>query len=156
MNASLTAARTFASLIKSGANSVEIAKRRNKLERARKQAFAPKQLQQSPGAGLDETLTHRWRHDRAGVDEQLGARRAGKGLFPGRVECVTIGASGESQQAAVIVVALPGKQRRVFSQQLLQAFDVVVVNDASSLRCRPLEPVPRRLLTSAVRSCQPA
>jgi len=40
---------------------------------------------------------------------------------------------------AVPVVALPAKQRRVFSQQLLQAFDVVVVNDASSLRRRPLQ-----------------
>ena len=40
-----------------------------------------------------------------------------------------------------VVVALPGQQRRVFSQQLLQAFDVVVVNDASSLRCRPLQTV---------------
>ena len=39
----------------------------------------------------------------------------------------------------MIIVVLPGQQRRVFRQQLLQAFDVVVVNDASSLRCRPLE-----------------
>ena len=34
---------------------------------------------------------------------------------------------------------VPRKQRRILSQQLLQAFDVVVVNDASSLCCRPLE-----------------
>ena len=39
-------------LIKSGANSVEIAERRKELERARKQAFALKQLQQPSGAGL--------------------------------------------------------------------------------------------------------
>src|SRR5206468_12871378 len=52
-----------------------------------------------------------------------------------------IGARGDSQQAAftVPVVALPGQQRRVFGQQLLQLFDVVVVNDASSLCCRPLQ-----------------
>ena len=36
-------------------------------------------------------------------------------------------------------LSVPGQQRRVFSQQLLQAFDIVVVNDASSLCCRPLE-----------------
>ena len=42
-------------------------------------------------------------------------------------------------------MALPGEQRRVFSQQLLQAFDVVVVNDPSSLRYRPLEPLAEAL-----------
>jgi hypothetical protein len=36
---------------------------------------------------------------------------------------------------------VPRKQCRVLSQQSLQAFDVVVVNDAPSLRCRPLEPL---------------
>ena len=46
-----------------------------------------------------------------------------------------------AQQTAVIVVAVPGKQRRVFSQQLLQTFDIVVVNHASSLCCCPLETV---------------
>ena len=117
-------------LIKSGANRVEITKRRKELERARKQAFTLKQLQQPPGARLDEALAHRWHHDRAGVDQQLCARRASERLFPVRVEAVAVGAGGDSQQAAVIVVALPGQQRRVFSQQLLQAFDVVVVNDA--------------------------
>ena len=40
---------------------------------------------------------------------------------------------------------MPGQQRRVFSQQLLQTFDVVVVNDASSLRYRPLEPLAEAL-----------
>ena len=60
-----------------------------------------------------------------------------------RVAGVSVSARGDSQQAAltVPVVALPGQQRRVFRQQLLQAFDVVVVNDASSLRYRPLKPL---------------
>ena len=124
---------------KSRADRVEIAKRRKELERAGQQAFALKQLQQPPGAGSEEALAHRWHDDRAGIDQQLCARPAREPLFSLRVACVAIGAGGESQQAAVIVVVLPGKQRRVFSQQLLQAFDVVVVNDASSLRCRPLQ-----------------
>ena len=58
-------------LIEGGANGVEVAKRRKELERARKQAFALKQLQQPPGARLEEALAHRRHHDRAGVDQQL-------------------------------------------------------------------------------------
>ena len=90
-------------LIERGANSVEVAKRSKKLKRARKQAFAPKQLQQPSGARPEDTLAHRWHHDRAGVDQQLCARRAGEVLFADRVEAVAIGARGESQQAAVIL-----------------------------------------------------
>ncbi len=76
-------------LIKSGANGVEITKRRKELERARKQALPPKQLQQPPGAGLEEAVAHRWRHDRAGVDQQLCARRAREPLFSLRVEAAS-------------------------------------------------------------------
>ena len=64
-------------LIESGANSVEVTERRKELECARKQAFPLKQLQQPSGTGLEEALTHRRRHDRAGVDQQLGARGRG-------------------------------------------------------------------------------
>ena len=88
-----------------------------KLERARKQAFPLKQLQQPSGAGLEEALADRWRHDRAGVDQQLGARAAGEPPLSLWVAGVTIGAGGDSQQAAVIVVAVPGKQRRVFTER---------------------------------------
>ena len=130
-------------LIESGANAVEIAERRKELQRARQQALTLKQLEQPPGAGSEKALADRRHHDRAGVDQQLCARPAGEPLFPLRVAGVAIGTRGHSQQAAVIVVVLPGKQRRVFGQQLLQAFDVVVVNDASSLRYRPLEPACR-------------
>ncbi len=128
-------------LIQRGANRVEITERRLELERARKQAFMLKQLQQSLGAGLEEALARRWRHDSAGVDQQLCGRRASEPLFSLRVTRVAISARGDSQQAAlaVPVLALPGKQRRVFSQQLLQAFDVVVVNGVSSLCDRPLQ-----------------
>ena len=91
--------------------------------------------------GLEQSLAHRWRHDRARVDQQRRARRAREPPFSLRVAGVAIGAGGESKEAAVIVAALPGKQRRVFSQQLLQAFNIVVVNDALRLRCRPLQTV---------------
>src|SRR5438093_12525297 len=60
-------------------------------------------------------------------------------MFSFRTEGVAIGAGGHLQQTAVPLVSLPRQQGRVFSKQLLQAFDVVVVNDASSLCCRPLE-----------------
>jgi hypothetical protein len=40
---------------------------------------------------------------------------------------------------------MPGQQRRVRSQQLLQRFDIVVVNDASSLCNRPLESLAKPL-----------
>ena len=138
VNASLTAARSFpfsSSAVRTASRSPSAARN---FERARKQAFTPKQLQQPPGARLEEALAHRWHHDRTGVDQQLCARRAGEPPFSLRVARVAIGARGDSQQAAVCpVVALPGQQRRVFSQQLLQAFDVVVVNGASSLRRPP-------------------
>ena len=129
-------------LIESGANGVEIAERRKELQRARQQAFALKQL----AAAL-------WRGSRGGRSHTDGVTTAPASISSSahaprvnhcslcRVARVAIGTRGESQQAAVIVVALPGQQRRVFSQQLLQAFDVVVVNDASSLRCRPLQTV---------------
>ena len=132
-------------LIKSGANGIEVAKRGKEPERARKQAFAPKQLQQPSGAGFDDALAHRWRHDRAGVDQQLCARRTGEDPFSVRVEAVAIGARGDSQQATVTLVAFPGKERRVLRQQLLQTFDVVVVNEASGLRRRPLQTVAEAL-----------
>ena len=45
-------------LIKSGANSVEIAERRKELQRARQQALALKQLEQPPGAGVEEAVQH--------------------------------------------------------------------------------------------------
>ena len=140
MNASLTEAGSLACSPKSRTDRVEIAKRGKELERAGQQASALKQLQQPLGAGLEEALAYRWHDDRAGIDQQLGARPAGEplSLAPGRR--VAVGAGGESQQPAIIFVVVPGQQRRVFSQQLLQAFDVVVVNDASSLRCRPLQP----------------
>ena len=128
-------------LVQSVANSVEFTERGKELECARKEALAVKQLQQALSTGFDEALAHRRWHDRTGVDQQLRARRTGKPSFSLRIAGVAVGARGNSQQAAftVPVVALPGQQRGVFSQQLLQAFDVVVVNDASSLCCRPLE-----------------
>jgi hypothetical protein len=89
-------------------NRVEVAKRRKVLERAREQAFPLKQLQEPPRAGVENSFEHRHRHDCAGVDQQLRARRAGEGLFPVRIEGVAKGARGDSQQAAI--VALSGKQ----------------------------------------------
>jgi hypothetical protein len=84
-------------LIESGANRVEIAKRREEFERARKQAFALKQLQQPSGAGREEAFAHRRRDDRAGVDQQLCGRRAGEPPFSLRVAGVAIGPGGDSQ-----------------------------------------------------------
>ena len=55
-----------------------------------------KQLQQSPGAGLEEALARRCRHDRAGIDQQLCGRRAGEPPFSLRVTRVAIGARGDS------------------------------------------------------------
>jgi hypothetical protein len=65
-------------LLKGGADGVDVAKRRKKLERARMQAFPPKQLQQPPGAGPEEALAHRGHYYRAGVDQQLSELGAGK------------------------------------------------------------------------------
>jgi len=124
------------------AEGVDVAKRRKELERARKQALALKQLEQPSGARSEKAVVHPWHSDRAGVDQHLCARRASEVLLGERVEAVAIGPRGESQQPSVIVVVVrfvPGEQRRVLGQQLLQAFDVVVVNDASSLLDRPFE-----------------
>ena len=60
-------------------------------------------------------------------------------LFADRIEAVAIRTRGQSQKAALITVVVPRKQRRELSQQWLQAFDVVVVYDASSLPDRPFQ-----------------
>jgi hypothetical protein len=60
-------------------------------------------------------------------------------LFADRVEAIAKRGRGGSQNAVFPVVALPGQQRRIVGQQLLQAFDIVVVNDASSLANRPFQ-----------------
>src|SRR6188508_440421 len=93
---------------KSRADRVEIAKRRKELECAGQQALALKQLQQPPGAGLEEALAHRWHDDRAGIDQQLCGRPSREPLFSLRVARIRIGAGGESQQTAVIVIVSPG------------------------------------------------
>ena len=51
--------QVVSALLKNGANSLEITSRRKEFERARKQALPLKQLQQPPGAGLEEALAHR-------------------------------------------------------------------------------------------------
>ena len=56
-------------LNESGANALEIAERRKELQRARQQAFTPKQLEQPPGAGSEKALADRRDHDCAGVDQ---------------------------------------------------------------------------------------
>ena len=48
------------------------------------------------------------------------------------------------------------QQRREPSQESPQALDAALVNDASRLAAAHSRPLPKRLLTSAVRSCQPA
>jgi hypothetical protein len=98
-----------------------------------------KQPQHPSGAGVEDAITHRRRHGRPGIDQQLCARPAHEPLFSLWVAGIAIGARRHSEQAALFVVASPRKQRGVFGQQLLQAFDVVVVNDAASLLDRPLE-----------------
>ena len=50
-----------------------------------------------------------WHHDRAGVDQSSAHAAAREPLFSLRVAGVAIGARGHSQQAAVIVVAVPGQ-----------------------------------------------
>jgi hypothetical protein len=121
---------------KSGADGVDITERGKKLERARQQAVTLKQLQLPPGAGQEETLTYLSRDHCAGVNQKLGACSASEPSFSFRVACVPVGERGHREQATAF---LPGKQHRVFSQQLSQTLDVVVVNDASSLRHRPIQ-----------------
>ena len=93
---------------------LEVAQGRKEPERVRKQAFATKQLQQPSGPGIDEAIEHVWRHDRAGIDQQFCGRRAGEPPFSFRIARVAISAGGESQQTTVIIIVLPGQQRRIF------------------------------------------
>ena len=102
VNASVTSGEIVSVLMERRADGVDVAERHEEFERARKQAFPLKQLQQPPGVRLEKPLAHRWHHDRARVDQQLCARRAGEVLFADRVEAVAIGARGESQQAALL------------------------------------------------------
>src|SRR5262249_44038844 len=63
----------------------------------------------APSAGVDEALAHRWRHDRAGVDQQLCARRAGEELFSVRVEAVAKGARAPFKKSARQLVIYYGE-----------------------------------------------
>ncbi len=109
-------AEIVALLVEGGADAIDVAERRKKRERARQQAFSLKQLQQPPGARPEKALAYRGHHHGAGVDQQLRAVGAGEVLFADRVEAVAIGARRDSQQAALIVVTLPGTQCRVVRQ----------------------------------------
>ena len=60
-------------------------------------------------------------------------------LLPERVAAVAEGACGHPQQPAVTFLISPGEQGGIFGQQLLQTFDVIVVNGALGLGCRPLQ-----------------
>jgi hypothetical protein len=117
-NASLTSARSFPFLTEHGANRVEIVECRKVFECLRQQAFAPKQLEQSPRAGCNQALEHRWRHDGTGVDQQLRALGAREVPLSLRIEAVAIGPRGESEQSAIAVTTRPGQQRRKITHEL--------------------------------------
>ncbi len=131
--------RIVAVLVERSANSIEIATCRNKLQRARQQAFPVKQFEQSSRARLKNAVADRWRHDCPGVDQQLCARTAREPCFPLRVAGIAISPRRHSEQTAAFLVPSPRKERRVFGQQWLQAFGVVVVNEALGLGDGPFE-----------------
>src|SRR6266850_6694618 len=114
----------------------DVAKRRKEFESPRQQTFSLKYLEQSPGAGTEHFLTHGWHHNCAGIDQRLCAVDAREVLFVGRVEAIAIGAGRDSQQSVLgpfNLATMPGKQCWILSQQLLQTFDIVVMNDVSRL-----------------------
>src|SRR5262249_23950980 len=120
---------------------VDVAKRCKEFESTWEQAFTLKQLQQSSCAGVEDTFAHRWKHDCAGVDQQLCARRPREPLLAKRVDAVAVRTRRDPQQTAFgfNIVTAPREHRGILSQQLFQTFDVVVMNDTSSLRDRPLQ-----------------
>src|SRR5262249_58791149 len=82
-------------------------------------------------------------HGGSGGEEQLCAVRPCDAFLAQRVEAVGVRARRDPQQTALgfSVVTAPRKYRGILGQQLLQTFDVVVMNDTSSLYDCPLQPL---------------
>ena len=118
---------------------VKLAPSGEELECAGKRAFAVEQLQQAFSACSNETVAYRRRDDRAGIDQHLGTLGASEVMLSERIEAVAEGACRHPEQPAVILGVAPGKQGRVFRNQLLQACHIVVVNDTARLRYGPTE-----------------
>src|SRR5262249_1446748 len=92
------------------AHGIDITQRRAKLQCLREQALALEQLQQALRATLDETVAHRWEHKRSRVDQELGARRASEVALSVRMATVAVRARRHAEQAALLILASPGKQ----------------------------------------------
>ena len=83
------------------------------------------------------------------------AHCASEPLFSFRAPGIAVRTGGKSHQPVAVGVVLPGQQPRIVRDQSPQALDVVVVNDASSLRGGPLQSV-TQTLTDFGREALPA
>src|SRR5262249_8262355 len=90
-------------------------------------------------ARIDEAIAYRQRDDCAGIEQELGTCLARVVLLAERVETVAEGTGSHSEQPAVVFIGLPRQQSRVFGQQLSQALDVIVMDDAAGFGCGPPE-----------------
>src|SRR5262245_45842982 len=94
---------------------------------------------QSPCTGGYEVVTYRRRDECAGIDQELGTRRAREALLAERVEAVAVGIGSHPDQPAVVFIRPPRQQRGVIRQELTQSCGIIVMDDAAGLGDGPLE-----------------
>jgi len=131
--------------IETRTDAVAVAERGKELQRSRKKASTVEEIDQPPGARLDNASAYRRRNHRTGIEQKLGACLAREMRLADRVEAVAERTGSHPEQPAIVFIRLPRQQRRVFRQELPQRFDVMVMDDASGFGDGPLEPSAKAL-----------
>src|SRR5262249_37712527 len=88
--------------IKTCANAIDLSERGKELERSRKKASAPEEIEQPSRAGVDEAIAYRRRDHCAGIDQERGTCRVREDLLAGWVKAVAVGIGSHPQQPTVI------------------------------------------------------
>src|SRR5258708_3982153 len=139
--------------IQTCANVIEVAECGKELERSWKKASALEEIDQLPGARMDEAFAYRRRDNRASIEQEFGTCEAREVLLSERVAAVAEGTGSHSEEPPVVFITPvglrrvprsppPRQQRREFREELTQTFDVIVMDDAASFGYRPLKPSP--------------
>src|SRR5215813_14357512 len=79
--------------IQTGANAIDVTERGKELQRSGKKPSSLEEIDQTPGARLDETIAYRRRDNCAGIKQKLGTCLAREVLLAEHVTAVAEGTS---------------------------------------------------------------
>src|SRR5262245_25787560 len=88
-------------------NAIDVAERGKELERSWKKASALEEVDQLPGARMDEAFAYRRRDGCAGIKQELGTCEAGEVLFADWVATVAEGTGSHTEQPTFAVLCPP-------------------------------------------------